>query len=176
MLSAYQYSPSLPSPNCRVTEAVVRIQRNLSQIYKKTLHFSLQINSTEFIHCKMLVDQELMRLQPSNAVYIFCPAGQALQGHPKARPPQHDPAGLKNSFQMRWSVTVNQPVLAPCTPTTAQIAQGTVERAGYNLDSDTCPVRRVAGGPEEAAPRVPPCSCWKETRGESLLWTQQLQN
>ncbi|KAF1665071.1 Cyclin-I, partial [Aptenodytes patagonicus] len=90
-----------------------------------------QVNSTEFIHCKELVDQELMCLQPSNAVYIFCSISQAIQGHPKARLPHHDPSGLKNSHQVRLRVPVPQPVLAPFTPTTAQIPDDTMETDEY---------------------------------------------
>ncbi|XP_055573705.1 cyclin-I2 isoform X1 [Falco biarmicus] len=86
-----------------------------------------QVNSIEFIHCKELADQELMHLQPSNAVYIFCPISQAIQGHPKARLPCHDPFGLKNSHQVRLKVTESQPVLAPFMPTTAQIPDDTMQ-------------------------------------------------
>ncbi|KAM6249181.1 cyclin-I2 [Spheniscus humboldti] len=89
------------------------------------------VNSTEFIHCKELVDQELTCLQPSNAVYIFCSISQAIQGHPKARLPHHDPSGLKNSHQVRLRVPVPQPVLAPFTPTTAQIPDDTMETDEY---------------------------------------------
>ncbi|NXV94313.1 CCNI protein, partial [Calonectris borealis] len=90
-----------------------------------------QVNSTEFIHCKELVDQELMRLQPSNAVYIFYPISQAIQGHPKARLPYHDPSGLRNSHQVRLRVAVSQPVLAPLTPTAAPIPDDTMETDEY---------------------------------------------
>ncbi|XP_077183032.1 cyclin-I2 isoform X2 [Paroedura picta] len=38
-----------------------------------------QIDSTQFIHCKELVDQHLQSFQPSNAVYIFNPASQNIQ-------------------------------------------------------------------------------------------------
>ncbi|XP_041337930.1 cyclin-I-like [Pyrgilauda ruficollis] len=44
-----------------------------------------QVNSTEFIHCKELVDLELMCLQPPNAVNIFYPISQAVQGYPKPK-------------------------------------------------------------------------------------------
>lgn len=97
----------------------------------KNLHLSLQVNSAEFIHCKELVDQELMRLQPSNAVYIFCPISQAIQGHPKAKLPYHNPSGLNNSHQVRLRVAVNQPVLAPFRPTTAQIPDDRMETDEY---------------------------------------------
>lgn len=97
----------------------------------KNLHLSLQVNSAEFIHCKELVDQELMCLQPSNAVYIFYPISQAIQGHPKARLPYHDPSGLKNSHPVRSRVAVSQPVLAPFTPTTAQTPDDTMETDEY---------------------------------------------
>uniref|UniRef100_A0A8B9NNJ9 Cyclin-I n=1 Tax=Accipiter nisus TaxID=211598 RepID=A0A8B9NNJ9_9AVES len=90
-----------------------------------------QVNSAEFIHCKELVDQELMRLQPSNAVYIFCPISQAIQGHPKAKLPYHDPSGLNNSHQVRLRVAVNQPVLAPFRPTTAQFPDDRMETDEY---------------------------------------------
>ncbi|KAM7042500.1 cyclin-I2 [Acridotheres tristis] len=46
-----------------------------------------QVNGPGFIHCKELVDQELLCLQPLNAVYIFYPISQTVQGHPKARLP-----------------------------------------------------------------------------------------
>ncbi|XP_074958314.1 cyclin-I2 [Phalacrocorax aristotelis] len=90
-----------------------------------------QINNTEFIHCKELADQELTFLQPSNAVYVFCPISQATQGHPQARPPCHDPSGLKNSHQVGLRVAASQPVSAPFTPATAQIPAGTVEADEY---------------------------------------------
>lgn len=85
------------------------------------LRLSLQVNSAEFIHCKELVDQELMCLQPPNAVYIFYPISQTVQGHPKARLPFHHPSEWKSSHQGRLRVAVSQPVPAPFTPTTAQI-------------------------------------------------------
>ncbi|XP_044310078.1 cyclin-I2 [Varanus komodoensis] len=40
-----------------------------------------QIDSTQFIHCKGLVDQQLLGFQASNAVYIFNPANQNIQPH-----------------------------------------------------------------------------------------------
>ncbi|XP_062976765.1 cyclin-I2 [Elgaria multicarinata webbii] len=40
-----------------------------------------QIDSTQFIHCKELVDQQLLGFQTSNAVYIFNPASQNIQTH-----------------------------------------------------------------------------------------------
>lgn len=43
------------------------------------LYVFLQINSTQFILCKELVDQQLLGFQPSNAVYIFNPANQHIQ-------------------------------------------------------------------------------------------------
>ncbi|KAM3664788.1 LOW QUALITY PROTEIN: cyclin-I2 [Ammospiza maritima maritima] len=46
-----------------------------------------QVNSTEFMHCKELVDLELMCLQAPNSVHISYPISQAVQGHPKARLP-----------------------------------------------------------------------------------------
>ncbi|KFZ58086.1 Cyclin-I, partial [Podiceps cristatus] len=90
-----------------------------------------QVNSTEFIHCKELVDQELMRLQPSNAVYIFCPISRALQGHPKARPPSHGPSGWRDSHQAGPRLAVSQAVSAPFTPTTARIPGDTMETDEY---------------------------------------------
>ncbi|KAH0629760.1 hypothetical protein JD844_012104 [Phrynosoma platyrhinos] len=39
------------------------------------------IDSAQFIHCKELVDQQLLSLQPTNAVYIFNPANQSIQTH-----------------------------------------------------------------------------------------------
>ncbi|KFP76781.1 Cyclin-I, partial [Acanthisitta chloris] len=86
-----------------------------------------QVNSAEFIHCKELVDQELMCLQPPNAVYIFYPISQVVQGHPKASPPCHHSSGWKSSHQGRLRVAVNQPVSAPFTPTAAQIPDATME-------------------------------------------------
>ncbi|XP_053144069.1 cyclin-I2 [Hemicordylus capensis] len=40
-----------------------------------------QIDNAQFIHCKELVDQELLGYQPSNAIYIFNPANQNIQAH-----------------------------------------------------------------------------------------------
>lgn len=41
-----------------------------------------QIDSTKFIHCKELVDQQILGFQLPNAVYIFNPANQNIQTHP----------------------------------------------------------------------------------------------
>ncbi|XP_032995941.1 cyclin-I2 isoform X2 [Lacerta agilis] len=46
-----------------------------------------QIDSTQFIHCKELVDQHLLGFKPSNAVYIFNPANQNIQTHLNKRLP-----------------------------------------------------------------------------------------
>uniref|UniRef100_A0A8C5U0Z6 Cyclin-I n=1 Tax=Malurus cyaneus samueli TaxID=2593467 RepID=A0A8C5U0Z6_9PASS len=72
-----------------------------------------QVKSAEFIHCKELVDQELMCLQPPSAVYIFCPISQAVQGHAKARLPCHHPSEWKNFHQGSLRAAVSQPVSAP---------------------------------------------------------------
>uniref|UniRef100_A0A0B8RZ63 Cyclin-I n=1 Tax=Philothamnus irregularis TaxID=1899461 RepID=A0A0B8RZ63_9SAUR len=40
-----------------------------------------QIDSTKFIHCKELVDQQILGFQLPNAVYIFNPANQNIQTH-----------------------------------------------------------------------------------------------
>lgn len=45
----------------------------------KNLHVSLQVNSTEFIPCKELADQELTRVQPSHAE-----GSELHQGEPNA--------------------------------------------------------------------------------------------
>ncbi|KAM4764673.1 LOW QUALITY PROTEIN: cyclin-I2 [Cyanocitta cristata] len=86
-----------------------------------------QVNSAEFIHCEEFVDQELMCLQPPNAVYIFYPISQTVQGHPKARLPCHHPSEWKSSHEGRLRVAINQPVSAPFTSTTAQIPDQTIE-------------------------------------------------
>ncbi|NXK52336.1 CCNI protein, partial [Chauna torquata] len=90
-----------------------------------------QVTSTEFIHCKELVDRELMHLQPSNAIYIFYPISQAIQGHPEARSPYHFPSELKNSRQVRLRVDVSQPVSAAFTSPAAQIPDDTMETDEY---------------------------------------------
>lgn len=115
------HNPIINKPHYRVTGAAARRQPELPY----NLHLSLQVNSTEFISCKERVDQELMCLQPPNAVCVFYPISQATQGHPKARPLHHNPSGLKNSHQARLRVAVNHPGLAPCTPPTAQIPDDT---------------------------------------------------
>lgn len=51
------------------------------------LYVALQIDSTQFIHCKELVDQHLWSFQPSNAVYIFNPASRNIQTHLDERLP-----------------------------------------------------------------------------------------
>ncbi|KFV43946.1 Cyclin-I, partial [Tyto alba] len=118
-----------------------------------------QVNSTEFIHCKELVDHELAHLQPSNAVYIFYPVSEATQGRPEARPPPaHDPSGLKNSPQVRLRVAVRQPGVAPFTPT-AQIPGDTLEtdehddgfRHLYSEDG------AASGGGADTGGWFPPC-------------------
>ncbi|KAK9406583.1 cyclin-I [Crotalus adamanteus] len=40
-----------------------------------------QIDSSKFIHCKELVDQQILGFQLPNAVYIFNPANQNIQTH-----------------------------------------------------------------------------------------------
>ncbi|XP_010717549.2 cyclin-I2 [Meleagris gallopavo] len=90
-----------------------------------------QVTSTEFTHCKELVDQELMHLQPSNAIYIFCPISQAIQGDTEAKFPYYYPSELKNSHQVRLQVAVRQPVSAAVMSATAQIPDGTMETDEY---------------------------------------------
>uniref|UniRef100_A0A8D0FDM9 Cyclin-I n=1 Tax=Strix occidentalis caurina TaxID=311401 RepID=A0A8D0FDM9_STROC len=122
-----------------------------------------QVNSTEFIHCRELVDEELMRLQLSDAVYIFHPSGEAIPGRPKARPPQHGPSGSKDSHQVRPRGSVNQPVLAPFTPT-AQIPRDTTETDGcyhgfrhlHSEDGGASGGRLEAGGSSPCPPLQPP--------------------
>uniref|UniRef100_A0A8C6IWR0 Uncharacterized protein n=1 Tax=Melopsittacus undulatus TaxID=13146 RepID=A0A8C6IWR0_MELUD len=140
-----------------------------------------QVNSTEFISCREHVDQELKCLQPPNTVCIVYPMSQATQGHPKARPPHHNPSGWKDSHQARMRASVNHPGLAPCTPPTAQIpddTMGTDEHCdGFRpLHSEDVGASDggctwVAGASVEG---------WEEalrgTSGELLPWKQQLQN
>nr|XP_013801374.1 PREDICTED: cyclin-I2 isoform X1 [Apteryx mantelli mantelli]XP_013801375.1 PREDICTED: cyclin-I2 isoform X2 [Apteryx mantelli mantelli]XP_013801376.1 PREDICTED: cyclin-I2 isoform X3 [Apteryx mantelli mantelli] len=90
-----------------------------------------QVNSTKFIHCKELVDQELMRLRPSNAIYIFYPISQAIQAHPTARLPCHSSSEWENSYQARLRVTVSQPVSTAFTPPAAQIPDDAMETDEY---------------------------------------------
>lgn len=52
------------------------------------LYVALQIDSTEFIHCKELVDQHLQYFQPSNTVYIFKSGSQSIQTHLDERLPE----------------------------------------------------------------------------------------
>uniref|UniRef100_R4GDA5 Cyclin-I n=1 Tax=Anolis carolinensis TaxID=28377 RepID=R4GDA5_ANOCA len=40
-----------------------------------------QVDNTQFIHCKELVDQQLLGFWSPNAVYIFNPANQSIQTH-----------------------------------------------------------------------------------------------
>ncbi|XP_075756460.1 cyclin-I2 [Pelodiscus sinensis] len=85
-----------------------------------------QVSSIKFIHCKELVDQQLMHLQPSNAVYIFNPANQAIQAHPKEKLPNCY-TEVKNSSRIRSRVTVSQPVPATFPPTSIKIHEDTME-------------------------------------------------
>lgn len=78
------------------------------------------------MHCKELVDLELMCLQAPNAVNVFYPISQAVQGHPKARLPCQPPSEWQSSQQRRLRA-VSQPISAPFTPTTAQIPDHTTE-------------------------------------------------
>lgn len=96
---------------------------------KKNL--SLQVTSTEFIHCKEFVDRELTHLQPSNAIYIFYPVTQAIQGHPEASLAYPYPSGLKHSQQARLKVAVRQPVPAAFTSAPAQIPDDAMETDEY---------------------------------------------
>ncbi|XP_048176251.1 cyclin-I2 [Corvus hawaiiensis] len=87
-----------------------------------------QVNSTELIHCKELVDQELMCLQPPNAVYIFYPISQTAQGHPKARLPCHHPSEWKSSHEGRLRVGCKPACFSTFhTHYTAQIPDQTIE-------------------------------------------------
>ncbi|NXC49505.1 CCNI protein, partial [Penelope pileata] len=90
-----------------------------------------QVTSTEFTHCKELVDQELMHLQPSNALYIFYPISQACQGRPEAMSPYHYPSELKSAHQVRLRVAVSQPLSAAVTSAAAQMPDGTMETDEY---------------------------------------------
>uniref|UniRef100_A0A8D0H7P7 Cyclin-I n=1 Tax=Sphenodon punctatus TaxID=8508 RepID=A0A8D0H7P7_SPHPU len=85
-----------------------------------------QVDSIKFIHCKELVDQQIMRLQPSNAVYIFNPASQAIQTHPKERL-RNCYSELKNSQHVNSKVTASQPVPATYLPTTAKTHEDDME-------------------------------------------------
>uniref|UniRef100_A0A8C3RFQ5 Cyclin I family member 2 n=1 Tax=Cyanoderma ruficeps TaxID=181631 RepID=A0A8C3RFQ5_9PASS len=107
----------------------LELERKLPSFLKLTinLHLFLQVNSTEFIHCKELVDQELMCLEPPNAVYIFYPISQTVQGHAKAGLLCPHPSEWKSSHQGWLRVAVSQPVSAPFTPTTARIPDQTTE-------------------------------------------------
>lgn len=62
---------------------LVSAYQNTDGGWRKTvlLYVALQIDSTQFILCKELVDQQLLGFQPSNAVYIFNPANQNIQTH-----------------------------------------------------------------------------------------------
>uniref|UniRef100_A0A8C3C8A0 Cyclin-I n=1 Tax=Cairina moschata TaxID=8855 RepID=A0A8C3C8A0_CAIMO len=90
-----------------------------------------QVTSTEFIHCKEFVDRELTHLQPSNAIYIFYPVTQAIQGHPEASLAYPYPSGLKHSQQARLKVAVRQPVPAAFTSAPAQIPDDAMETDEY---------------------------------------------
>ncbi|XP_074866100.1 cyclin-I2 [Carettochelys insculpta] len=85
-----------------------------------------QISSIKFIHCKELVDQQLMHLQPSNAVYIFNPAKQAIRAHAREKLP-YCYAELKNLSQMGATGTVSQPDPATFTPTSRKIHEDSLE-------------------------------------------------
>ncbi|KFV64628.1 Cyclin-I, partial [Dryobates pubescens] len=86
-----------------------------------------QVDSTEFIYCKELVAQELMSMQPANAVYIFCPLSQGTQGHPKPGLPHPNPSGVRDSLQGRWRLAVTQAALAPFTPSPAPVPGALME-------------------------------------------------
>ncbi|KFQ20170.1 Cyclin-I, partial [Mesitornis unicolor] len=120
-----------------------------------------QVNSTEFIHCKELTDHELTCSQPSNAVYIFCPISGAIQGHPEARPPHHDPFGLKNPHPVRLRVAVSQPLSAPFMPPTAQTPDDAMETDEYydgfgHLYSEDGEGSRGRGGMGGSCPQLRP--------------------
>ncbi|TFK11036.1 Cyclin-I [Platysternon megacephalum] len=85
-----------------------------------------QVSSTKFIHCKELVDQQLIHLQPSNAVYIFNPANQAIRAHPEEKLP-YCYSEWKNSSQISSRVIVSQPVPATFTPTSVKIHEDSME-------------------------------------------------
>ncbi|EMP32253.1 Cyclin-I [Chelonia mydas] len=84
------------------------------------------VSSIKFIHCKELVDQQLMHLQPSNAVYIFNPANQVIQAHPEEKLP-YCYSEWKNSSQISSRVIVSQPVPATFTPTSVKIHEDSME-------------------------------------------------
>ncbi|OXB54757.1 hypothetical protein ASZ78_005820, partial [Callipepla squamata] len=131
-----------------------------------------QVTGTEFMHCKELVDQELMHSQPSNAIYIFCPISQAIQGDTEAKLHYRYPSELKISHQVRLQVSVSQP--AAVMSATAQIPDGTMEtdeyydgfRYLYSEDRGAdggrrhmgglCPQLRSGGGSSPCPPLQPP--------------------
>ncbi|NXC01969.1 CCNI protein, partial [Orthonyx spaldingii] len=124
-----------------------------------------QVNRAEFMHSKELVDQELMYLQPLNAVYMFYAINQAVQGHPKARLPCHHCSERKSSHQGRLRTAVSQPVSTPFTPTTAQIPDQTTEteeccdgfRHLHGEDGEVSAGRMNTGGscPQRSCPCPP---------------------
>lgn len=68
-----------------------------------------------------------MHLEPSNAIYIFCPITPTIQGDTEAKFPCYYPSELKNSHQVRLQVAARQPVSAAVMSATAQIPDGTME-------------------------------------------------
>ncbi|XP_015284648.1 PREDICTED: cyclin-I2 [Gekko japonicus] len=85
-----------------------------------------QIDSTQFIHCKELVDQHLMSFQPSNTVYIFNPASQNIQTHLEERLPCCY-SMLKKAVQINLQARGSQAVPAVFTPLQASTYEDDME-------------------------------------------------
>lgn len=124
------------------------------------------------------MDQELLCLEPFNAVCIFCPISQAVQGHPKARLPC-----LTSPFWMEefLSREVSASVSAPFTLQPKFL----IKLKNAVMDSDIWTVRMgkwvLVGWTQEAcvlnwAAPVLSYRHLRRTRGELLPWMQHLQN
>ncbi|XP_019333923.1 cyclin-I2 isoform X1 [Alligator mississippiensis] len=85
-----------------------------------------QVDSVKFIHCKELVDQQLLLSQASNAVYIFNPANRVIQARPKGSLPYPYPE-LKISQEVSLKMTTNQSVPATFVPMTAKSCDESME-------------------------------------------------
>ncbi|XP_030067093.1 cyclin-I2 isoform X2 [Microcaecilia unicolor] len=70
-----------------------------------------QVDSSHFIHCKELVDQQLMVLPIANAIYIFNPANQIIRVHPKGRLLSRNSNGQHPQPLSNSRVTASQPAL-----------------------------------------------------------------
>uniref|UniRef100_A0A8D0DX78 Cyclin-I n=1 Tax=Salvator merianae TaxID=96440 RepID=A0A8D0DX78_SALMN len=103
----------------------------ITDLLKKT-----QIDSTQFIHCKELVDEQLMGFQPTNTVYIFNPASQNIQTHLEEKLPCHYPT-VKTAVQIHSQARGGWPAPAAFTLLRAETSENDTQEVAVKWLAET---------------------------------------